>query len=116
MKFIKRFNEDLETKEVTKKHEKCIELSKNCIDACNVAMDDFKDANNLEAVIVCNECIYTCELYIHCCEYETKNLDAVADITKSILTELSEVKPESELETACLSLLKEIENCIESRK
>jgi hypothetical protein len=119
MRFLKRFNEDLEAQEEVQSGEKytdCIDAAKDCIEAINQVMDDFKDADDLESVIKLNECILTCELYIYSCENETEHFSRIADLTKDVVSKIAELKSETEFpETACLKLVSEIEKCKESK-
>jgi len=120
MRFLKRFNEDLEGEiqnEGGEKYTGCIDTAKQCIEDCTIAMDNFKDAEDLESVIKTNECILACELYIYSCENETKNFKAIADLMKTIAKDVAELKVEKNLaETSCLKLVSEIEKCEESKE
>jgi hypothetical protein len=119
MRFLKRFNEDLEQEVQSqgKKYTACIEAAKECIEAINQSIDDFKDADDLDSVVKLTECILICELYIYSCEQETENFSKISDLTKEIVKKISELKTESEFpETAFLKLLSEIEKCKDSKQ
>lgn len=126
MRFLKRFNEDLEAQETqaevqaelklnankSSKYTECIDAARECIQACNQAIEDFKDADDLESVITTNECILVCELYIYSCENDTKNLKEISELTKTIVKDAAELKAEHA--DVCMSFVDKIENCEDS--
>lgn len=123
MRYLKKFNEDLEAQEEIQaqgsgeKYTACIDAARDCIEAVNQVMDDFKDANDLESVIKLTECILTCELYIYSCENETEHFSRIADLTKDVVSAVAELKSDTEFpETACLKLVSEIDKCKESKE
>jgi hypothetical protein len=123
MRYLKKFNEDLEAQEEIQaqgsgeKYTACIDAARDCIESINQVMDDFKDADDLDSVIKLNECILICELYIYSCENETEHFYKIADLTKEVVSAVAELKSETEFpETECLKLVSEIEKCKESKK
>lgn len=120
MKFLKRFNEDLEAQEevqsVGKKYTACLDAATDLIESINQVMDDFKDADDLESVIKLTECIFTCELYIYSCENETEHFSTVADLTKDVVNGIVEIKSETQFPEQAKKLISEIEKCKESKE
>lgn len=123
MKYLKKFNEDLEAQEEIQaqgggeKYTACLDAARDCIEAINQVMDDFKDADDLDSVIKLTECILTCELYIYSCENETEHFSKIADLTKDVVSAVAELKSDTEFpETACLKLVSEIDKCKESKE
>ena len=121
MKYLKKFNEDLEAQEEVKtqggeKYTACLDAAENLIGSINQVMDDFKDADDLESVIKLTECIFICELYIYSCENETENFSKVADLTKDIVSGIIELKSDTEFPDHAEKLISEIERCKESKE
>lgn len=108
MKYIKKFNEDIQQQEENDTLA-CIEAAKNCLDVIDSTIDKFKEKDDLQSVVKLTQCSLVCELYIYSCENNTDNLEKVIEFTKEIVIKISE--DFEEVKESCLKLVEEIKKC-----